>query len=339
MGADVAADERPRVRWGAFVPHGGAGELAGWSAADAWARARDAATAFDDLGYDHLWTSDHLLASGVDRSTPYFEAYTLLAGLSQVTRRAKLGALVTCALYRSAGMLAKQAAGVDALSGGRLLFALGGGWDEPECQAFGLPFPTPRERVDHFAEVLEACVRLFTEDSVDLAGQHVTLDGAVCNPRPRAKPETWTGTHGPRGLRAAARWADVANWNCDLSEFRRLSGVLDAACAEVGRDPATIGRSVFRLAVLSEDDQPPPELAALGVTPEVFEVLKQQHFLGTPEQVVPQVQEFVDAGAESVVLMFLDAARTDSSAQRWMAEVAPQVRPRVPATAPQGGSA
>ena len=316
------------VRWGAFVPHGGAGELAGHSPAEAWARARDAATAFDELGYDHLWTSDHLLASGTDRGTPYFEAYTLLAGLSQVTHRAKLGALVTCAFYRSAAVLAKSAAGVDALSDGRLLFALGGGWDEQECEAFGIPFPPPSQRVQIFAEVLEACVRLFTEDAVDLQGRHVSLSGAVCNPRPASKPETWTGTHGPKGLRAAARWADVANWNCGIEDFRRLCGVLDEACVEVGRDPLTMGRSVFRLAVVSDTDRPPPELETLGVPAEAADAVMQSHFIGTPESVVPRVQEFVDAGAESVVLMFLDAATTGRSAERWIREVAPQVRRR-----------
>lgn len=110
----------------------------------AWTRLRDAAQTFDDLGYDHLWTSDHLMASGGDRSGPYFECYSTLAALSQVTRRARLGSLVTCALYRNAGLLAKQAANVDLMSGGRLIFALGGGWDEDECSAYGYPFP-PRQ--------------------------------------------------------------------------------------------------------------------------------------------------------------------------------------------------
>jgi alkanesulfonate monooxygenase SsuD/methylene tetrahydromethanopterin reductase-like flavin-dependent oxidoreductase (luciferase family) len=93
------------------------GEFDGWSAADAWARLRDFSVAADDLGYDHLWTSDHLMAAGGDRTGLYFEAYTQLAALSQVTSSIRLGQIVTCAPYRNAALLAKQAANVDVFPG------------------------------------------------------------------------------------------------------------------------------------------------------------------------------------------------------------------------------
>lgn len=312
------------ITWGAFVPHGGANEFGGRDPADAWQRMVASAAAFDSMGYEHLWLSDHLMASGGDRSGLYFEAYTAMAALSQVTNRAKLGALVTCAAYRSVAMLAKQAANVDVMSGGRLIFALGGGWDEPEFSAFGLPFATPGERVELFTETLESVKRLWSEDSVDYDGQQVKLKGARCAPRPAQMPPIWTGTHGPRGLRVAARFADVANWNCTLGDFKRLSGVLDQACEKEGRDPSTIDRSVFRLADLSGGDALKKILATMGAPPEAYAAVEPDHFVGDADRVAEKVSEFVDAGARHIVLMFVDSADTDDSARAFMQDVAPR---------------
>ena len=317
------------LTWGAFLPHGGAGEFAGWSGAEAWARLRDAAVAFDELGFDHLWVSDHLLPSGAPpRSGPYFESYATMTALTQVTKRASLGALVTSAFYRNPGLLAKQAAMVDVLSQGRFIFGLGGGWDEPECDAFGIPFPPPAERVTAFAETLEAVLQLWEKETVDYDGSFVRFSGAACNPAPARRPPVWTGTHGPRGLRIAARFADVANWNVAYDDFVRLSGVLDQACASEGRDPASIERSVFRLADVSDGAKGLTKLLeAMGAPPEARQAVADQHFVGPPEQVVPAVQRFVDAGARHIVLLFLDSETSDESAERWLREVVPAVSP------------
>lgn len=164
-----------------------------------------------------------------------------------------------------------------------------------EFVAYGYDFPAPAERITAFEETLEAVLRLWSEPAVDLDGSFVRLRGARCEPKPRSRPPVWTGTHGPRGLRTAARYADVANWNVGLDDFRRLSGVLDEACAAVGRDPATI------------------------------EVVRQDHFIGAPEQVVPKVQAFADAGARHVVVLFLDAEHSDESAQRFLRDVVPEI--------------
>ena len=138
------------VTWGVVLPHGAAGEFAAVSPQVAWARLRDSAIACDQLGYDHVWISDHLMASFGRRTGQQFEAYSTLAALTQVTQRTRLGVIVTCAQYRSVAMLAKQAAGIDVMSDGRLIFALGAGWDEGEFRAFGYPFPSAGDRVSAF---------------------------------------------------------------------------------------------------------------------------------------------------------------------------------------------
>lgn len=323
-----ASTTEPGLRWGAILPHGAANEFASWKPGDAWAQVRDTAAAWDSLGYDHLWGSDHFMPAGPDRTGINFEPYTLLAALSQVTARARLGVLVSCAQYRGAGLLAKQAANVDVMSGGRLIFALGGGWDEEEFAAFGLPFPSPAERVGRFGETLEAVLRLWDGPSADFDGRWVRLRNASCSPRPARRPPVWTGTHGPRGLHYAARFADVANWNTGLAEFRRLSGLLREACHEVGRDPATISTSVFRLADLGpgSDDRLRRLVAGLGEPPDAVAAIKAGHFIGPPERVIPKVQAFADAGARDVIILPLDAPHSTRTAQSFLHDVAPEIR-------------
>lgn len=314
------------LTWGVVLPHGAAGEFAGVDGPAAWSRLRESAVVCDELGYDHLWISDHLMASFGDRTGPQFEAYGTLSALSQVTRRARLGVIVTCVPYRSVAMLAKQAAGVDAMSDGRLIFAVGGGWDEGEFAAYGYPFPSPRERVGMFGETLEAVLELWSRPSVDFTGEHVRLAGASCNPRPSRRPPVWTGTHGPRGLRIAARLADVANWNVGLADFRRLSAELAAACADVGRDPDDIETSVFRLADLSgTNDNLRRILEQQGAPADLAESVAADHFIGSVETVTSRVQDFVDSGARHIVMLFLDSEHSNASAERFHRDVIPAI--------------
>jgi alkanesulfonate monooxygenase SsuD/methylene tetrahydromethanopterin reductase-like flavin-dependent oxidoreductase (luciferase family) len=279
------------------------------------------------MGYDHLWMSDHLMTSAGDRTGNYFESYTALAALSQVTRRTQLGALVTCALYRSVAILAKQGAAVDVMTGGRFILGIGGGWDEPEFKAFGLDFPAAADRVERFTETMQALIELWTRPAVDFDGKHVRLRGASCSPRPVKRPPVMTGTHGPRGLRATARFADIANWNVGLQEFVRLNTVLDQACADVGRDPTDVTRSVFRLADLTgTDDNLLRLLADQGAPADLADAVKADHFIGNSEEVAEKVQAFADAGARHVICLFLDADTSDTSAERFLNEVRPAIR-------------
>lgn len=318
------------VTWGVVLPHGAAGEFAAVSPQVAWARLRESAIACDQLGYDHVWISDHLMASFGRRTGQQFEAYSTLAALTQVTQRTRLGVIVTCAQYRSVAMLAKQAAGIDVMSDGRLIFALGAGWDEGEFRAFGYPFPSAGDRVSAFGETLQAVLELWSQPTVDFAGRHVQLAGASCSPRPARRPPVWTGTHGRRGMRIAARHADVANWNVGLADFRRLSEELTTACAEVGRDPATIETSVFRLADLSgSQDNLRRILEQQGESPELAAAVGDEHFIGSVDTVISRVQAFVDSGARHVVVLFLDAEHSDASAERFYREVIPAIRSRV----------
>jgi alkanesulfonate monooxygenase SsuD/methylene tetrahydromethanopterin reductase-like flavin-dependent oxidoreductase (luciferase family) len=203
---------------------------------------------------EHAWLFDHLLPIGGDPLGPVHEGWTLLAALAAQTERLRVGVLVTSNRFRPPAMLAKIAATVDVVSGGRLDFGIGAG-SRPsyplarrEYDAHGLPFHDAAHAVGSLAEACAAIRRLWTEDEpFDVHGTYVHLTGAFCNPKPvqRPHPPIVIGGRSAPVLRVAAEHADV--WNVpggDLDDVVGRSALLDRFCAEIGRDPATIARSI-----------------------------------------------------------------------------------------------
>ncbi|MFJ7217347.1 LLM class flavin-dependent oxidoreductase [Amycolatopsis sp. NPDC098790] len=208
----------------------------------------------DDAGFDGCWVFDHLAPMGRDRTGDVFDGWTLLAAMAEATKRVRIGCLVSGNTNRHPGTLAKIAATVDHLSGGRLDVGLGAGGDTLTDAMMGTPTPSPVERVERLEETCEILGLLWTRAETDHPGRHYTLTGAVSDPKPlQRKPPLWLGSSGEkRGLRVVASHADVwlnaALPGTEIAELQRLSRVLDEHCAAVGRDPATIRRAVqFRL--------------------------------------------------------------------------------------------
>lgn len=206
---------------------------------------RDFALRAEALGLDSVWVFDHLIFRFEgEPDEGLHEAWTTLAALAPVVPRVELGCLVFCSSFRNAALLAKMAGTLDDLSGGRLCLGLGAGWHEPEYKAFGFPFD---HRVSRFAEDLEVIVRLLRGETVALAGDYRTYEDAVLIPRPGRQPPILVAAKGPRMLELTARWADAWNtaWFGRVDDLlRRRNGELDEACARVGRDAATIRRTV-----------------------------------------------------------------------------------------------
>jgi F420-dependent oxidoreductase-like protein len=244
-----------------------------------WARIRDVWVAADEYDvFESAWNWDHFYPLSGDPAGPNLEAWTMLAALGQATRRIRIGCQVTGMIYRHPAVLANMAATVDVISEGRLEFGLGAGWNQQECDAYGIDLPPLRERFDRFDEGVQAIIGMLTQATTTFEGKYIRLTDAHCEPKPvqRPHPPITIGGRGPqRTLGATARWAQ--QWNAITSnaqEWRDSKEILIERCAEVGRDPAEITCSVN---VRIEPDE---ELA----------------------RVVDQITPYVDAGADLVVL-------------------------------------
>ncbi|MFW6075682.1 MAG: LLM class flavin-dependent oxidoreductase [Chloroflexota bacterium] len=202
----------------------------------------------EELGFDSIWVVDHLLVVSDDEPTAgVWEGWSLLSALAAATERVELGSLVACMGFRNPALLAKMAETVDEISDGRLVLGLGAGHHEPEYRAFGFPFD---HRVSRFEEAIQIIHGLLRDGSVDFAGHYHQARDCVLRPRgprPGGIP-IMIGTTGPRMLRLTAHYADTWNVYFDKTDnsvdgLRPLIDTVDAACADAGRDPATLERT------------------------------------------------------------------------------------------------
>ena len=201
---------------------------------------------FEALGFDSAWVCDHFQQPSRPDG-PYLEGWTLLAALAARTERIRLGVLVTSNTFRHPALLAKEAATVDHVSGGRLELGLGAGWYEPEHRAFGLEFPPPPELVGRFREAVQVIDLLLRQDATTYEGRYYQLREAPFRPRPvqQPRPPLTLGAHRSKMLRIVAEYADRWNSHGTVDEIRERNEILDEQCAAVGRDPASIVRSLY----------------------------------------------------------------------------------------------
>jgi F420-dependent oxidoreductase-like protein len=210
---------------------------------------------FEELGFDSAWDCDHFVQPSRPEG-PYMESWTLLAALAARTERIRIGVLVSSNTFRHPALLAKQAATVDQISGGRLELGLGAGWYQPEHEMFGLDFPSAGTLVARFAEAVEVVDRLLRSDVASFEGEHYRLRDARFRPGPvqKPRPPLTLGAHRPRMLGIVARYADAWNSHGTVDEIRSRNQILDEQCARIGRDPGAIIRSLYYWVPRSEDD-------------------------------------------------------------------------------------
>src|SRR5207302_358319 len=178
---------------------------------------------------------------------PYFEAWTLLAGLAAATSRIRIGCMVTSNTFRHPVILAREAVTVDHITNERLQVGLGAGWYEPEHTMFGLPFSAPEGVVSRFKEAVEVIDLLLREDKSSYDGRYYQLRDAVSRPLPvqKPRPPLTLGAFGPRMLKIVARYADTWNAFGTVEEIRERNELLDEYCHELGRDPNSLQRSLY----------------------------------------------------------------------------------------------
>jgi F420-dependent oxidoreductase-like protein len=250
----------------------------------------------DQAGFDHVWVFDHFNPIGANPlDGVIWEGWTLMAAIAEATQRVRIGNMVTGNTYRHPGVLAKMATTIDHLSGGRLEFGLGAGWAEVEHTMLGLDFPSTGERLRRLNEACTVVKKLWTEPTAGFEGRYYRLTQAVAEPKPvqRPHPPIWIGGSGERKtLRIVAEHADVWNFaGGPIETAVQKSRVLDRHCADVGRNPADIRRSVqLRFApgelgsLLRDIDQ----FVAAGFT-EVVVIVGGQDSVSMTEEVAREV--------------------------------------------------
>ena len=265
-----------------------------------WTELREMARLAEDVGFDTIWVGDHLLLRDApDDDQPVvlpegvpaagmWEAVALLGALAMATSRVTLGPAAACTSFRNPALLAKAADTLDEISGGRFILLLGAGWHSPEYAAVGYPFD---RRGGRFEEALKIIVPLLKTGHVDFQGQY--FQARDCELRPRGPrvggPPIWIGAKRPRMMRLVAEYADVHNYGAHggARQATELGTALDAACREVGRDPATLGRTCNVQVVAPDADDPYASAASLR---------------GSAEELAAELLAYKAAGVEHVTL-------------------------------------
>ena len=279
---------------------------------DRWFRLAEAA---ERLGYESLVRSDHLTSLGGDPRRPSLETWTSLTALATRTHRIRFGPLVSPLTFYHPAILAKMAAAVDGLSGGRLDLGIGAGWNVPEHATFGLPFPPTRERLDRLEGAARVIRALESGQPVTLAQPYFPLEAAQSHPRPpRGRFRLVVGGRGEkRLLRIVAEVAD--EWNVTrvtLDEYSVKRRALAEHCAALGRDSKTIGRSLMiPLAIGRDTAEVARRIAAARATfpalPADEPAWQAQSFLaGGPDRVLEDLRRWEAVGVERVLLQMLD---------------------------------
>lgn len=228
------------MEFGTLVPQGWRMDLAGIEGdAAKWETCRRVIQALDRDGWDSLWVWDHFHTFPFKKAEATFECWSEMAAMAVLTSRARIGQIVTCNEYRNPAYLAKVAASVDVMSGGRVNLGIGAGWFQEEFNAFGYEFRPIGQRLARLGESLAMLKELWSKESASFEGKHYRLVEAICEPKPLQKPHPpiWIGGRGEKVLlRLVARYADVWNYNGSQDEFERYRSVLQQHCREVGRD-------------------------------------------------------------------------------------------------------
>ena len=326
------------MQFGAFVPQGWRLDLVDIATEDHWPTILRVASSMEAARYDSVWVYDHFHTVPLPTQEATYEAWTLMAALAATTKTVRLGQMCTCNAYRPPAYLAKVAASIDVISGGRLEMGIGSGWYDHEFAGYGYEFPAPSVRIRMLGEALEIMRRMWTEDVVSFDGEYYQLDGAISRPKPLQKPHIplWVAGEGEQlTLRLVARYADYANFGWELDSFQYKSQVLARHCDEVGRDFNEITRSSnFGLVCAESEDEVTDRIDqveqryARFAGPEVAaqRTVEYRAASGTPDQVIEHLRPFVDAGLGYAIVYFPDAAYDTSSFELFAAEVMPAFR-------------
>ena len=325
------------MRFGLFLPQGWRLDLAGIDPAQHWSVMRDLAQEADRGPWESLWVYDHFhtVPEPTDQAT--HEAWSLMAAFAAVTERIRLGQMCTCMGYRNPAYLAKVAATVDAVSGGRTEMGIGGGWYEHEWRAYGYGFPGACDRLDMLDEGVQIMRQLWTTGKATLSGKHYQVDGAICRPLPLQDggiPLWIAGGGEKKTLRTVAKYAQYSNLDGTPDVFKHKSEVLAGHCRDVGTDFDAIVRSANYNVVIGETEKDIADklawirshyeqYASADKADRTASSFATGPLVGTPEQIVERLTELQAIGMTYAIGYFVDAAYDRASLELFASKVIP----------------
>ncbi|MDP8959206.1 MAG: LLM class flavin-dependent oxidoreductase [Actinomycetota bacterium] len=309
----------------------------------AWESLLEVATWAEGAGFQSGWVSDHYFLDisrygGPEGPRSCYDPLVTLGGLAPATTSLVLGTLVLAVGFRAPSVVAKAAASLDRLSGGRFELGLGAGWNEPEYRAAGLPYPGPAARLGQLGEAAELVRAMTGADQASFAGRWFRVQDAPNLPPPARRPvPIWMGAKGDRALQVVARHADGWNvvWRWTPDSYRERAAALERACEEVGR-PTEVLRSIGLITLMGESRRDLErrfrrwqELAPLGVVDRDLDRFAADRLVGTPDEVMERLAAFHALGVDELILCFspLPFAWYRESGQELFAErVLPRLR-------------
>jgi len=322
-----------------FVPQGWRVDLAGIAPADQWATMRELAQAADSLPFESIWVYDHFHTVPVPTKEVTYDAWTLMSAFAASTSRVRLGQMCTCMGYRNPAYLAKVAASIDLISGGRVEMGIGGGWYEHEWLAYGYGFPRAGDRLGMLDEGVQIMRQLWTTGEATLAGKHYQVDGAIGQPTPLQDGgiPLWIAGGGERKtLRIAAQYGQYTNFDATPEVFRRKSEILAQHCKDVGTDFDAIVRSSNFNVIIGETEEDVAD--QLGRIRAYYErlvpadhverqlaMLSSGPMVGTPEQITEQLVQAADIGVAYTICYFPGAAYDRSGIELFATKVIPNL--------------
>ena len=325
------------MRFGMFVPQGWRMDLAGIDPAEHWTTMKNLALRADAGLWESIWVYDHFHTSPKPSEEATHEAWTLMSAFAAVTDRVRLGQMCTCMAYRNPVYLAKVAATVDTISGGRAEMGIGAGWYEQEWRAYGYGFPAARERLRMLDEGVQIMRQAWSTGTATLAGRHYQVDGAIVRPLPQQPdgPPLWIAGGGEKvTLRIAAKYAQYTNFDGTLDGFTAKSALLEQHCADVGTDFGSIVRSSnYNVAIGRTRAEVDDQLAWLSDRMTRFvgaeraesqlRAVRGMPACGTPDQIIENLTKLNKAGMSYGIFYFADAAYRSSSIELFEQEVIP----------------
>lgn len=255
----------------------------------------------EEAGFDSAWIMDHFTWGP---NSAVFECWTTLSALSRETSKIHLGPFFLCNSYRNPALVAKMAATLDVISGGRLEVGIGAGWKEDEYIAYGYPFGSAAERIGRIDEAASIIKLMWSRKPATFQGKYYRVQNAVCQPQPLQPggPPLWIGGGGEQlTLRVTAKHADACNYSgtsLSLQTFQKKTEILERHCQSVGRNPDEITKSVTFELILGKDDNAARRNERRAPPSEA----PKERFVGTPSKCISLLQQFIDAGAS--YLMF-----------------------------------